>query len=533
MTRPLPWCAVAWAWSWVLWFGLPLGHDLPLELMRLAQYRAALADGQLLPLWAPDLYAGHGSPVFLLYGHVALLMAAGWSALTSLGTGLLLSLVSASVLAVWGMQLLAAAFERPAAGRVAACLFVLNPYLLGDALLRNACAEYVALCGMPLGLAGLVWLSRANPRGMCWLALATGWIVAAHNLTALTWCAGVLLSIAAVPGLRTRGLRALEALGAGLALSAFVWWPALVWKSQIRTGDLTTGRFDYHANFQPLSHMFGFEHFASAGPLPPIAAGIAALLATRAEPNLRAWIYTLLLLTLACVLMQTRLSLPVWEHLGVLAFYQFPFRFMGPLACATAVLGGLAFTLQHTPRAEWAVLLLCMLLSAAPLRQVKRLPSAHQTELLQLLEPRRLRTVPQSGTVADEYLPAHASTTGLLERASTAPIASATAGLRIAIRSARPRSIRLDVKAERPSELCLTRWWFPFWQLTLDGQPQTSSPCADGSVRLTTPSGRHQLTAELHTPRERTGGVCLAGLGLLWLAWRWRASKRLEVTHQV
>ena len=63
-------------------YGVPRGHDWSHELVRVAQIQAAFEDGQLPPAWAPDLYHGWGSPIFLFYAPL-------FATLASLAAGLL------------------------------------------------------------------------------------------------------------------------------------------------------------------------------------------------------------------------------------------------------------------------------------------------------------------------------------------------------------------------------------------------------------------------------------------------------------
>ena len=78
LLRALPWLALAIAVSPLFVHGFPRGHDWSFELVRIAEYQAALASGQLPPHWGENLYAGYGSPVFLFY---APLFSAGASLL--------------------------------------------------------------------------------------------------------------------------------------------------------------------------------------------------------------------------------------------------------------------------------------------------------------------------------------------------------------------------------------------------------------------------------------------------------------------
>src|SRR5439155_677729 len=87
---------------------------------------------------------------------------------------------------LWALPLVAAA----ASARAAASFYVLHPYLLGDAWLRNADAEYTALCLAPFALAGLL-RARAQPRSaVLWIAAGLALVVLAHNLSGL-WLAAV------------------------------------------------------------------------------------------------------------------------------------------------------------------------------------------------------------------------------------------------------------------------------------------------------------------------------------------------------
>jgi uncharacterized membrane protein len=55
--------------------GFPAGHDWSYELVRVAEYAHALADGQVPPYWASNLYTGYGSPVFLFYAPLFVFLA--------------------------------------------------------------------------------------------------------------------------------------------------------------------------------------------------------------------------------------------------------------------------------------------------------------------------------------------------------------------------------------------------------------------------------------------------------------------------
>ena len=276
----LPWLAACAACAPLL-RGFPQGHDWSFELVRIAEYGRALAQ-QWPPAWAENLYGGYGSPIFLFY---APLYAFGSSVLGSLvGSipwGAVLMLVLGAAFAVHSMRRLALlATGSAAAARVAAVSYVLHPYLICDALLRNANAEYLALCIAPAVAAALLELRTRPGPGACWLAGSLALLVLAHNLTAL-FVTGML--IVAAGALYWRAPRSLwlglaGGLGLGLALAAFFWLPALVLTPLIRSDDLLVGKFDFHRQFPDVLSLFGYARFYAAGllPLAVLGAGVAA-----------------------------------------------------------------------------------------------------------------------------------------------------------------------------------------------------------------------------------------------------------------
>jgi uncharacterized membrane protein len=96
----------------VLAAGLPLlqlqqmsGHDTTEYLPRNVEFFRALADGQLVPRWAPDLDGGYGQPLFLFNPPLAYYVTALFHALGASLVGAedlaILALLAAGVLGVY------------------------------------------------------------------------------------------------------------------------------------------------------------------------------------------------------------------------------------------------------------------------------------------------------------------------------------------------------------------------------------------------------------------------------------------------
>ena len=275
--------------------GFPLGHDWILELVRVAEYQAALAAGQLPPAWSENLYAGYGSPVFLFYAPLFCAAASplAWL-LDSVAAGAALLLVLLTAASVWTAR---GFFERActgtegaspssarlaaAAARVGVYVYVLHPYLLGDKLLRNASAEFAALCLAPLALEGVLLADTRPRRAFVQVSLGLSLVILSHNLTALVVVSLVLGAGLVVHSPRRRratwGLLA-AAIAFALVLTAFFWLPAVSLTSLVRSQDLLAGKFDFHSQFPGFFEVFGYDRFFATGLVTPavwLVAGVA------------------------------------------------------------------------------------------------------------------------------------------------------------------------------------------------------------------------------------------------------------------
>ncbi|HEX6904251.1 MAG TPA: hypothetical protein VF789_31365 [Thermoanaerobaculia bacterium] len=533
------WLTVALAWlaaaSFLLRHGFPRGTDWALELVRMAQWRQALAEGQIPPAWAPDLYGGYGSPVFLFYPPLAPALAAVGSAVAASLITLLIAVTGAAA-----MGLAASATtedgERAGASRVAALTLVLQPYLLADLLLRNAQAELLALALLPLALTGLLGADRRPHRAALLLALAVALVCLTHPLTALTLMA-ILLAGGAFVLRRAAGWGALAAgIGLGLLLSAWSWLPALVLGSWIRQGELLRDRLDFHRNFLAPGQLIGHAHPFSAGWLGPAAllCLLGVLLAGRLSGARRRAALAVLLGGAALLALQLPAATPVWEAVPWMPLLQFPWRLMGPLAVLSALAAALVFgAFAGSPRVrrvlEIGVLALALLDALPILRAVRPLPPDVSAGLERNLQPEAIRAFGHRGTVFDEYLPAGADP-ALWRAGYPGPLLAASDGVRHRVVRDAGTSAEVEVEAPAGTVALFARWFFPGWTATVDGAEVEVAQGPQGVLAVPVPAGRHRVAVRYRQPeiREVSGWLSLLGLaGCVWLVVAGRRAQRV------
>lgn len=517
--------------------GVPAGHDWLFELVRVAEMRHAFGEGQIFPLWAPNTYFGFGSPVFLFY---APLYAATSAAFVAAGVPIVLSAVLSLLLFGWigaaaawklGAELSGGETGR-AAGRLTAAFYLLSPYILGDALERNANAELTALFLAPLPLFGVAMAARRPRAAVAVTAIGLALVVVAHNLTALTVAAATLLLAAAMHGATAR-LGALRASLAGallgVCLSAPFWLPAIGYADQVRKDEVTAGKFDFHQNFEPLSSYLSGREFFSPG---PVAAGLPLLLlatiafARRRRSDLVRPLAVSLALAGASALLLTPWSIPLWETLPFLHLFQFPWRFCGTIALATAVGIGPATATwleSREPRfrrgAEGVAILLFILSAVPHWLRYEPLPREIKASADRALTAVSIRERGMPATVVDDYLPPGASRATARQFRGKAPAVLAVAGeARAVSMKATGSRIEVEVDSTGPAKLMLARWASPAWSARVDGRPAEVGRAPNGCVAVEVPPGRSRLVVRITQPPLRRIGLAIGALGALALA---------------
>ncbi len=539
----LPW--VAWLLASLPLFvhGFPRGHDWDYELTRVAEFGYAWRSGQIPPFWAENIYSGYGAPVFLFYAPLhAATAALGSAVLDSYRAGATAALLVFSAAGLLAMRGLARtvvtavdpSWETAAASRIAVYVYLLNPYLICDVFLRNADAEYAALCLLPIALHGVLVRPSAPRRGAALIALGLAVLILAHNLTALVGSA-LVLAVGVVllrrGTLLREGISLAASIALGLLVASFFWVPAFVLHSRVNVEDLVAGSFDFHQHFAPLAKIFGWHEFYAVGPLTLIllVASLAVLEPGRGGFGAPAKRLIALLSAgaLASLFLVTRWSVAFWDTLP-LAFFQFPWRFLGPLAFFVAVLSALAAgrLLQRMQpgwrRASEVLVLLLAAANAAPhLADVRPLSPSLRQPVEASLAAATIRQGEHRVTVLDELLPrgAHREMWQRLP-ATLGPVVGTRGSVRYEVERDESRHIRLAVQADEPDSLRMARWAFPGWELRLNGEPAPLRENRFGSIDVDVPAGTSHVELTLRPPFSRRIllGPSLAGLAVaLWL----------------
>ncbi|MCB1153277.1 hypothetical protein KDL45_06475 [bacterium] len=555
-----------------IWRGhLLYGHSADIDLMRLVVFDGAIRAGDLFPRWVPDYYFGFGSPIFHFYGPLPFYLA---EAFVLLGASFTVALKGALVvawLATAGFMYLAARdYLSRAASFAAAVLYVLAPYHLVDTLVRHAFGEYIAFAWLPLAVWGIVGGIRyPGPARFVAGAVAVAVLPLTHNITALIFMP-VLAALWTLEAWPSRDIKSAAisagATLAGLGLACFFWLPAFVEKSLVFAEEsLTQEYFRYadhfvyfHQFFDPrwsfggsrvgwrddtMSFQIGLVHWVLV-----LAAIFALSWRRRRDPSAReelqdkvAPFAASLGVFAVAVFMAHHISKALWDALPLLAFVQFPWRFLTIAAFGSSLAAGFAVDfLEQTGRARmrWVnagVVLVCVAamygtflaprfyvhekstdtLHNGPIGEVREWMTSDDFEDVEAVATLDyVRASGRNGTSRDDYLP---RTVEIKPPHQAPAIIGVGGGAAREVKRTGPNRYEARVSVEPGGgEVILNQFYYPGWRAWIDGWPATAVPePSKGRVTLAVPAGEHDVVFDFGSTPLRTAANVVSWLSLM------------------
>jgi hypothetical protein len=530
------------------------GYDNSFHLWRAVQLDHLLRQGVLYPRWAADMAHGFGYPLFEFAAPLSAYLSVG---LKALGLGWAQALNGAFALGILASAVCTYLLVRDwwgrAAGLVAAVAYTLAPYHAYDVFNRGGLSEASAWFLPPL----ILWaLGRDNPRGLIITTLGTATLVLTHNGFALIFMP-LLLAYALLQG-RLRGRRALltglAGLGLGVGLSAFFWLPALGELAYVHSDRLTdVWVFQYAHNFLPLDHLLALPRVTDPSLLndwPPRGLGLVPafmallpLVGWRRLDRASRWRVALFLASLALFsLMTLPISRPLWDHLPLLPYVQFPWRFLGPAAfCASVLAGAVVAAMARSPalsdkkahRATLAGAVLIAVLFVA--NQGWFFPdhcSPPDNPTIAGMIGWELATDTLGTTAGGEYLPRWVKRVPGKDQGTPSLTAAYMAGEPVARLSAQdlpdgaqllradygPLNAAIELHTPVPFRASYLAFYYPGWQVHVDDQSVPVTPSAPyGLITFDVPAGEHTIRVHFGSTPLRTAATLLSLASLVAL----------------
>ena len=538
----------------------PRGADTFVHFYRVPVINSLLQHGVLFSRWSPDLVFGYGYPLFNFYPPLTayILTLTYWLSGQNALIGWNVAFGLALVLTSLGMFGLGRRLFGNMGGIVATAAYTLSPYVVYQTFERSSLSNAWALACLPYAVWALVELATApSVRRGAWVAIAVASIFLVHTSTSVLMlgplvAAGLVMAY----GVNRRfALRRFWPIGLaillGLALSAFIWLPALSEIQFTRYQEASRGAELIFANLlqwpQPaIDRMANPDLTLSVGLLQLVlgltGSGVAVIvwIAQRRSPRPGTFAGLIALSGLIALLglfFATAVSSWLWKNWSLLNVFQFPVRWLDlPAFWLALPCGWMAQRL--ITRSGWRIALgaagLVVLVANVlpylyPLRWEDALPA--QPTLEDQTQQAQIQYGMYGVTSWGEYAPATVKTLP-----TAVPFPGADLGATLdqklqraglpadAVLSAAggPTNALVQLNLTRPSPLIFYVFYFPGWMAELDGRSIAVGPDEAGLIKVNVPSGQHTLSiyfgetpVRLASDLASIGAAVLIGLALL------------------
>jgi len=499
--------------------GLPPTHDGEYHIIRFYEFYQTLHDGNWYPRWAPDLNYGFGEPilnfVYSFPNYVAsLLHLLGFSFIDGLKVNMLLAALMGGIF----MFLWAKIFWKNAGGIIASAFYSFSPYQFVDIYIRGSVGEVWALALFP----GFLWSITLfiKTEKLFYFVLSSVFlacIIFSHNILTLAffpfaiaytvffqfWSGKKLLFM-----MYTASVFIL-----GVGLSAVFWLPALAETKYV----IGLQVFGIEKNFPDLSQLlipsWGSEFFGSGtGNDMSVQIGIANLISMvfstvllllmflrRNFRNAMLLLFFLIWLT-GIFLLMLHFTLPIWEKIPFMHYFQFPWRFLSLEILLASFLAGSIVS-------QWKSKLIFIILFLLPV--VFGIQYAHPAHYLYRNDAYYIN---RSNFIDGTNSPGNAFNTiwanGKFSRQSQKAIIVQGRG-KIIIEQVHSTYYRFTTNSKSKIKIAVNTLYFPGWEVFIDKRKIQIERTDRGIIAFFMPGGKHTVEVLFtNTPIRNISSIC-------------------------
>ncbi|MCB0115062.1 MAG: hypothetical protein KDD84_13265, partial [Caldilineaceae bacterium] len=504
----LPLLALPAMWPYIS-RGWPNSADGTLHLLRLALLDHHIAAGFFYPRWVPELMLGNGYPVFNYYAPATYYVA---EALHLLGLGYYTALMMSfaifvAVAGIGAYRLALDLFGRKQhdAAFVAGVAYMYAPYLLSNVFIRGAIAEVGAQMLMPW----IFWsvrrliLAEKPWRYLLAVAFSMGGLALTHNITLLFATPVLLIYTLVIWWQAGRRFGVLTRVGVGFAaamgLSAIFWLPLIGERAYLADTAYEVSLLFMPENVWNWSNFVDLHLFFEYTFSPPYQLGwlqltlaiIGFALARRWDGE---WLYfgaVTLLLSLAI----GAWTLPLWFSVELLQIAQFPWRLLVITSLPLALFAAAPVTrLSVSWRRAAVVIALALLIVIGQRPQldwIDTLPSDSDAVRLSSVAQFELETGSLGTSSAQEFVPRWVEDFYYTPAPDDGEPAD---GVEMTVSAANAFEVIATVAAPSDTFLRFATYFFPGWQVHIDGATQETYPTTSLSLlTVDLPAGVHEV----------------------------------------
>jgi hypothetical protein len=335
------------------WRGVSCGHDFDFHLESWMEVLRQWHQGVFYPHWAASANYGAGEPRFVFYPPFSWMLGALLAAMLPWAwTPLAFTLLALAAMGTTCFHMAKEWMSEDHAA-IAACFYVLNPYVLFVAYERTAYGELLAAIWLPLVF--LYGLRRKPAMPQLALVIAALWLTNAPGAVMGCYALAILVLWTAIAERRWQlAGRAAAGTALGLGLTGFYLIPAICEQRWVEiTRAIGSGmRVEDSFLFEHTGEAFHDQVLHTASWIAVALLSFTAIAAIASLRNKRAsslrWPLIALAIIIAVLLLP--FSDPLWRNLPELKFLQFPWRWLLVLSLIAATFAADCLRGQATTR---------------------------------------------------------------------------------------------------------------------------------------------------------------------------------------
>ncbi|MFH1832986.1 MAG: 6-pyruvoyl-tetrahydropterin synthase-related protein [Candidatus Levyibacteriota bacterium] len=347
--------------------GLLPTHDGEYHVIRFYEFDKVLRDGNFYPRWAPDLNNGFGVPLFnyvypLPNYFASLLHLFGISFIDSFK----LNMFFASIFGTIFFYLWTRRFWGNLGGVVSCAFYSFSPYRFVDVYIRGSVGEIWALAFFPAFLWSITnFIKTKSMKDFVLSSLFLSALIFSHNILALMFfffsMSYVAFLILKEENKKDVVLKILLIIFLGLGLSSIFWLPAVL-ETKFVTGlqiyNVKENFPDLFALLIPswgsgfsggsLQNQMSFQ-IGIANLFAVFSSVIILVLSIRKKAEYKSSIFFFLTWFVITFFLMLKTSLPIWEKVPFMDYFQFPWRFLSLEIVVASFLAG-SIVKAHKPK---------------------------------------------------------------------------------------------------------------------------------------------------------------------------------------
>src|SRR3989338_4792935 len=484
----------------ILHKGLPPTHDGEYHVVRFYEFYQALQDGNLYPRWATDLNNGYGVPLFnyaypLSNYFASFLHFLGASFIDSFKS----SMFFASILGAAFFYLWAKEFWGKLGGIVSSVFYTFSPYHFLDIYIRGSVGEVWALAFFPAFLWSITRFIK-NRKRIFFLSSSVflSLIIFSHNILALMFLPFCITYIVFLiyhsKDKKNLILNTVYIILLGLCLSAIFWLPALL-EGQYVTGLQIFNFSDHFPELYQLIIPSWGSGFSAGGlqdqlsfqigiaNLAAVSISVLILLIYRKKNENSLIIAFFIVWFILIFFLMLKISKSVWEHISLMNYFQFPWRFLSLEILISSFLAGSINYFWKSKILTTCLIFLSFILGigyAKPAYYHYRNDNYYLT---------------RSNFIDGTNSPGNAFNTVFLKTIPKKEKEKAVflrGGGRIEQKSAKSTFYVFNIKAESNSEILVNIAYFPGWKVYID-KSEAEIKNKNGIISFFVPKGEHEV----------------------------------------